>query len=259
MEDAGKTTDEAINLNKELDRYKQDYAEFIETAAHDLDAPLRKLSVLVEKVTIECESGRQENIRGYVPRINRCLADMRSLVDGLAMLSRIGLGAGTCTDFDLEAVVREALQDIGPFAEDKRARIAISALPLINGDRMQYRQLFKNVLQNALTFGKKDSLPVIDIQSEDLTNEEKLQRFPGNGKDYFKISITDNGIGFKQEYAEKIFRPFVRLHGKSEYTGNGIGLALCKRIAENHQGTIYAEGNEDTGARFVLIIPQIPS
>lgn len=253
MEDAGKTMAGSAGLSNELNRYKQEYAEFIETAAHDLDAPLRKLSVLVEKVTAECESGRQENARAYVPRINRCLSDMRSLVDDLALLSRVGLGAGDFTEFDLETVVREALQEIDLPAEDKKTGITISSLPVIKGDRVQYRQLFKNLLQNAVTFGKKDISPVITIQSEAITNEE-WQR---GGGDYCKISITDNGIGFKQEYAEKIFRPFVRLHGKSAYGGNGIGLALCRKIIENHQGIIYADGNENTGARFVLIIPQI--
>lgn len=243
--------------DREPERYQRQYAELIDTAAHDLDAPLRKLAVLVEKVVTECGSEQQEKISSYVPRIYRCLGDMRSLIDQLASLSRVGLGPGTISTFSLDTIVHEAWQDVAPEAAGKNAQFDTGALPGIEGDRAQYRQLFKNLFQNALTFGKKDIFPVISVAAAAPEDEEKRRYFPaGNGSLYHKITVTDNGIGFRPEDAEKIFRPFVRLHGKSAYPGSGIGLALCKRIAENHHGVIYADGQEDAGARFILIIPQ---
>jgi light-regulated signal transduction histidine kinase (bacteriophytochrome) len=259
MNDPGKTATDIAYLNRELERYKQEYAEFIDIAAHDLDAPLRKLGVLVDRVITECENDSRENIGGYLPRINRCLADMRLLVDNLAILSRVSLETTGYAELKLETVVQEALSEIRSLTENAGAGITVSALPDVYGDKTQYRQLFKSLLQNAVTFAKKDIPPVITVQSETLSNEERVQRFPPGNKEYYRISITDNGIGFHPEHAEKIFRPFVRLHGKSEYAGSGIGLALCKRIAENHQGILYADSKENTGSRFVLIIPQTPN
>jgi signal transduction histidine kinase len=127
---------------------------------------------------------------------------------------------------------------------------------VLQGDSEQYELLFKNLLSNAIRFCKKDKLPIIEIRSESLSTEE-IKRFNlGEHKIYYRITIKDNGIGFGEEYSEIIFNPFVRLNGKSEYPGNGIGLSICKKIVENHHGIIYAEGDENSGARIVLILPQ---
>lgn len=226
-------------------------------AAHDLDAPLRKLGVLIEKVAAECQQERRDNVEAYMKRINRCLGDMRSLIDSLTILSRAGIGPGTITEFGLDTVVQEAWRELQPAADDKEAQLTVEPLPVVKADRIQYRQLFKHLLQNAIIFGKKEVVPQITVKAEMLTGAEKENWLEGReGSDHYKITVEDNGIGFRPEYAERIFRPFVRLHGKSEYEGNGIGLALCRKIAENHRGVIYAEGQEDAGARFVLIISQ---
>lgn len=248
MEDPGKKIAEP----ERLDRYKKEYAEFIDIAAHDLDAPLRKLGVLVERATADQPTGRE-----YVQRIHKCLADMRAMVDSLAALSRLGLGADAQTTFNLQAVVTEAWQDIQPMASNKKASITVGMLPDVKGNWAQYRQLFRNLFQNAIIFSRKDISPAIEVQPMTLTEKESAERLNGEGNKYFAVSVRDNGIGFQKEDAETIFRPFVRLNGKSEYEGNGIGLALCKKIMENHQGTIYAESEENAGSLFVLIIPQI--
>lgn len=241
----------------EPDQYRQVYAELIETAAHDLDAPLRKLGILVERVTAECEKEQPQNIPGYVSRINRCLSDMRSMIDSLTLLARAGLGAGNQTVFNPEEVIRDAWRELQPAANEKKAQLSVGSLPLISGDRAQCKQLFKHLLQNAVVFAAKDIAPEVTVHAEALSGQEKQSRFAGReGGEYCKITVEDNGIGLSPEDAERIFYPFVRLHGKSEYEGNGIGLALCRKIAENHRGIIYAESREDTGSRFVLIIPQ---
>ena len=139
---------------------------------------------------------------------------------------------------------------------EKKISIVTSSLPVIEGDSLQYKQLFRNILVNAIRFSKKDILPVVEIKSEPTGREEVKKFNLDEDKVYFRITVSDNGIGFRQEYAEVIFNPFVRLNGKSEYPGNGIGLAICKKIVENHRGIIYAEGDENTGTRFVIILPQ---
>lgn len=249
---------ESERLRKTLERYKEDHAEFIDIAAHNLDAPLRKLGVLIERVTgVPGSTGKDEQTENYMQRIRSCLGDMRSLIDNLAILSRVtsgGLKPVTCA---IETIVQEEWQNLRHEVNEKKAVLSTGSLPELEGDTAQYRQLFRQILSNSLRFSKNGEPPAIRIHSSVVNDKEKQAHGLAQDTDYFKIEISDNGIGFKPEYAEKIFRPFLRLHGKSEYPGNGIGLALCKRIVENHRGVIYAEADESEGARFVLLLPQI--
>jgi signal transduction histidine kinase len=159
---------------------------------------------------------------------------------------------GSC---DISEIVNEVIQELDPVIKERKAVITESPLPIIEGDEIQLKQLFKNVLENAIRFSKKNISPEIDIRWCKLTDEEKNISALLQTKQYHKIEISDNGIGFKQEYAQKIFQPFVRLNGKSAFAGNGLGLAVCKRIADNHQGILFAE-SMDIGSRFTLIIPE---
>ncbi|HKZ65211.1 MAG TPA: ATP-binding protein [Chitinophagaceae bacterium] len=239
--------------DKSASDYQKDYAEFIELAVHDLDAPLRKLSVLIDKMTAKIDP--VNDIYDYTTRIQACLSDMRSMIDSLSTLAGLAGVKTQHNSCDIEKIVREAIYDL---QKEKQNKIVIvsSSLPAIHGDCEQYKQLIRNLLLNAIRFSKKDILPAIEIKSE-LVKTEEIKKFNlEQNKVYFKITIADNGIGFRQEYAEIIFNPFVRLNGKSEYPGNGIGLAICKKIVENHHGIIYAEGDENKGARIILILPQ---
>ncbi len=243
-------------LHRAVNNYKKEYSEFIEIASHDLDAPLRKLSYLVEKVTSKYKKDPEEDVQDYVNRIEKCLAEMRSLVDSLAKLSSIISDPGEYILCNIETVVQDMFQELQQEKKEEKVTITFSSLPIVEGDSMQYRQLFKNLLGNAIRFSKEGVPVTIRVSSEALPDEERRFLSLQNDKNYFKISITDNGIGFKQENAVKIFRPFVRLNGKYEFPGNGLGLAICKKITENHQGIIYAEARENEGARFILILPE---
>jgi signal transduction histidine kinase len=152
--------------------------------------------------------------------------------------------------------VQEALQELPAAIKEKQAVIATLTLPVIEGNRDQFRLLFKNLLENSIKFSKKDRAPQINIDSAILTAEEKRELDLDDNLPYYRIEIDDNGIGFKTENAQKIFHPFVRLHGKSQFPGNGIGLAICRKIMEIHHGIIYAEGRENEGSRFILILPE---
>jgi light-regulated signal transduction histidine kinase (bacteriophytochrome) len=249
--------DKVGQLSLALEDYKKNYAEFIDIAVHDLQAPLRKLSVLIDRLTTKYTEVSQSDgqVQEWITRINGCITNMRSLIDGLSELSDVtpdSIKPGPC---DINEVVKEILHELDPLIKEKKVVITKSPLPIIEGDEIQLKQLFKNILENAIRFSKKNISPEIDIKWHKLTDEEKKLSGLHQTKQYYKIEISDNGIGFKQEYAQKIFLPFVRLNGKSAFGGNGLGLAICKRIVDNHQGMLSAE-SMDTGARFTLIISE---
>jgi light-regulated signal transduction histidine kinase (bacteriophytochrome) len=246
-------------LQKLLDRYKEEYAEFIDIAAHNLDAPLRKLSVLIERLTSKPNSngdGSGDDQQAYITRIRTALDDMRSLIDSLATLSRVTTASLKIDNAPLETIVEHEWRELKMMMRDKFAILTTSSLPVLTGDALQYRHLFREMLENAMRFSRKDKRLEINISAQPISGKEKSTYGLPAGTEYYKIICKDNGIGFRQEYAEKIFRPFVRLHGKSEFPGNGIGLALCRNIVDNHRGVIYAESAENEGARFIILLPQ---
>ena len=233
------------------------YNEFIELAAHDLDSPLRKLSMLIERISNKFEADPDNDMQGYLLRTRACLADMHRMVEDLALFARLNLPVSKNASCDIENIIISTWKELPGLPGEKKLVIPHS-LPVVDGDLSQYRQLFKSLLQNVLKFKKKDMPPETEVISEEMTASQKENYgFPPD-KIYFRITVRDNGIGFRQEYAEKIFEPFVRLNGKSEYPGSGIGLALSKKIVENHGGIIYAEGKENFGAKFTLFLPLKP-
>jgi len=162
------------------------------------------------------------------------------------------------TKCDLHLIVNQVLEMMNEEIEGKHTLIQTDHLPVVYGNSFQYEQLFKNLFENAMKFSKKNIPVKIDVRTNMVTSEEKILFALKSDKKYYRIDITDNGIGFNQSYAEKIFEPFVRLHPKSQYEGSGLGLTICKKIVTNHNGIIYAEGNEKEGSRFVLFLPEIP-
>lgn len=239
-------------------QYKKEYAEFIDLAAHDLDAPLRKMGVLVERLTQKLGAEQSKEVEGYVQRINAQLSDMRSVIDSLSALSHLNAGLGKTESSPVESVVEEAWWGLKQKVNDHEATIHTvgSSLPVLEGDREQYRRLFHELFTNSLRFRKKDETPRVEIYASPLSTEEKKAFGLDGGKAYFQLTVSDNGIGFRQEDAEKIFKPFVQLQGKSAFGGNGIGLAICKRIIDNHRGIIFAKSAEEAGARIIFILPQ---
>jgi signal transduction histidine kinase len=233
---------------------EKDYADFIDMAVHDLDAPLRKLSLLVGMLMDKLSPDKDTQV--YIERIENCVGDMRSLIDDLSVLAKVSSGKREYTSCKLNSIIEQSLEDLPLTAKEKEAVINKYSLPEIEGDAEQYYCLFRNLIENAIKFSKKDTTPEIHIQSSVLNDNEKDQFHLPPDRLYYKIEIADNGIGFKKEFSEKIFRPFVRLHGKSQFPGNGMGLAICKKIMNIHQGIIYAEGMENEGARFTLVLPE---
>lgn len=235
-----------------LHNYKKEQEEFILIASHDLQAPLRKLSTFVERLTNKIKDLPGE-AKTYTERIHMAVTNMRSLIDGLSALSEVTESDRKFEKCDLNTLLKEVVENI---QLQEKENISYASLPVIEGNCTRLKHLFQNLIDNAIKFQKKDSPLQIIINSGEINGEEKRNFDLPMNKKYYKIEIADNGIGFEDQYAERIFQPFQRLHGKSEYEGNGLGLAICKKIAEKHRGIIYAKGDNAEGARFILILPE---
>jgi len=242
----------------ETNTYNSKVSDFVEAAAHDLHAPLRKLSVLIDRVFSKHSDQFTSDSHEYITRINTCIDQMRSLIDGLTELAKADAQTIALTECDLNVIVQQTLNVMNEEIEQKHAHIEIDRLPVVEGNPTQYKQLFKNLFENAIKFSNKNGSIKICVPSGELDEQEKNIFSLPIEKKFYQIEIQDNGIGFDQQHAKKIFEPFVRLHSKSEYDGSGLGLSICQKIVANHHGVIYAEGNENHGSRFILILPETP-
>jgi signal transduction histidine kinase len=232
--------------------------DFIEMAVHDLLAPLRKLGVLTDRLTNKYKNlvDKDGEVEQYSSRIRDCIDDLRNLVESLKEYGYSTLEQMHPVPCETEQIIRRSLYESQAGFANNRANITISSeLPVIETDRAQCRLLFKCIFDNSFVFSKKDTPLKINVNSKQLGEDEKKHFNLQDHKLYYKIEIADNGIGFDRENTKVIFRPFVRLNGKT-YSGNGLGLAIVKQITDNHQGIVYAESEENAGARFFLILPE---
>jgi len=237
---------------------EEKFYDFIEAAAHDLQAPLRKLSVLVERVFTKNENEFDERAQEHIRRIEACVDEMRSLINHLLELTQMNVATITYEPCDLNMIADETVDALREEINHEKFSVHFHSLPVVYGNSFQYKQLFRNLIENAVKFRKKNIISEIEVLSEVISEVDKTLFNLARNKKYYRIEIRDNGVGFNQANAEKIFEPFVRLNPKSEYQGNGLGLFICKKIVTNHHGIIYAEANEKEGARFVVILPEIP-
>lgn len=245
-------------LRESEDKFAQclrEKEDFIYIASHDLKAPLRKLSTFVERLAEKSKDVLGKEGLGYLQRIENNIIAMQSMIDGLSALCN--MEAGDFAKCDLQELLNETIKELERIIQEKKARITVSSLPIIEGNPLQLKEVFKNLITNSIIFQDISHSPKIDISARLLTDEEKISFQLPVDRVYCQLNFTDNGIGFQQEDAEKIFKPFERLHGKSTYPGNGLGLAICKRIINIHSGILYATGKENAGSLFVLILPQI--
>lgn len=237
------------------EEYKQMYDELVEIAAHDLKAPLRKLAVFTDRLTSKFSAPAKDEVTEYVHRIHSCINEMNELIDALTEYAGLTPGRMTIGKCELTLINEKVFKQLQAATTEDETNLELDTLPQIEADENQLVLLFQNLLKNALKFRRPGVLLKIKIFSEVVTNDEKNKYQLDEKGEYYKISIKDNGIGFKQEFAEKIFQPLVRLNGKSSYPGYGLGLAMCERIVANHKGIMYGESDED-GTQFSIIIPE---
>lgn len=257
--DITKLKDYEKNLQQkieELHRSNKELEEFAYIASHDLQEPLRKITAFSERLQEKAGDEIGPDTRLYLQRILAATQNMRLLIDNLLEFSRTSRHTDPWAKLNLSDVLKEVLTDLELKIEETNARIQQSPLPSIVCYHTQMKQLFTNLLSNAIKFRKPGESPVIDISSVVVSEKEKNERLLPHDRTYYKIIVSDSGIGFEQEYAFKIFQIFQRLHGKAEYPGSGIGLAICKKIVETHNGILYVDSEPGKGAVFSIILPE---
>jgi len=241
---------------RELRRSNKELEEFAYVASHDLQEPLRKISTFNERLKSKFGDKLGSDGSVYIDRIIASTENMKMLIDNLLEFSRLTQSSQVYTSSDLNIILKEVMSDQELKIEETNAVIEIDVLPVIEAVYSEMKQLFNNLVSNAIKFRKPDIAPFIRIQSTVLDKKEKDQFHLPLERVYYKIEVIDSGIGFDQEYAERIFQIFQRLHGKTEYAGSGIGLAICKKITDNHEGLMFAEGTLGKGSVFVILLPE---
>ncbi|HEY0898816.1 MAG TPA: ATP-binding protein, partial [Sphingobacteriaceae bacterium] len=240
---------------EELNRSNTELEQFAYIASHDLQEPLRKIRAFGERLEHKFSSQLPEEGLDYLERMKSAAERMQKLIDDLLTFSRLTRTTEAHRKLDLKSVFQQVISDLEYAIEKKNARIEINTRHCLEAVPSQIHQLFQNLVSNALKFTKPDATPVISITSSIIKGSEASNTVLLPDKEYCRITIQDNGIGFDSQYAEKIFVLFQRLHTRAEYPGTGIGLAICKKIIDNHNGWIGAESAEGEGATFTLILP----
>ncbi len=247
-------TAELREANLQLMAINDELQQFAYVSSHDLQEPLRKIRIfgdmLAKQVDMEGEVGK------YIDKITSSAERMTGLIQSLLEYSRVANAQVRFEKVDLNSLLKTILSDYELLISQKEAIINIDALPKIEAVPLQMNQLFFNLIGNALKFTKRGVQPVIKIIAEPLGQKPEAD-FPEleKEKDYIKIMVQDNGIGFDQTFATKIFTVFQRLNDRSNFGGYGIGLALCKKVVQTHKGVIFAEGELKQGAKFTIILP----
>ena len=255
-------TDDVMNnhilnqKNLELERSNKELIEFNYAASHDLQEPLRKIQTFISRISELEADNLSEKGKSYLDRIVNSSTRMRVLIDDLLQYSRTNKSDALFAEIDLNTVLEEVKSEFSETIEDNRATINALKLPVIKGISYQIHQLFANLIGNSIKYKKPDEDPTITITYE-LVKTKEDNILDESHSQFHKIVFKDNGIGFEQEHAEKIFLLFNRLHGKSEYPGTGVGLAICKKIISNHNGYIKAIGAPNEGASIIIYIPVV--
>ena len=240
--------------NKELKKSNTELQQFAYVASHDLQEPLRKIMIFSDRLT--SGSDLSESRRNYIDKIADSAQRMSQLIHDLLDFSRATRTSERMERTDLAAILQIVLSDFDLLIKEKNALVVVDQLPVIEAIPLQMEQLFHNLISNALKFSKERTPPVIRIGSKKLDKDE-VAAIGGLDKnlDYVELIFEDNGIGFSNEFAEQIFVLFQRLNGRHEYPGTGIGLALCRKIVDNHGGRIFANSLESIHTQFHVVLP----
>jgi PAS domain S-box-containing protein len=228
----------------QLEQSNRELENFASVASHDLQEPLRKIQTFSERLKATSAAALGPDGRDYLERMHNAATRMRRLIDDMLSFARISSRGQPFSRVALGDIAREVLGDLETVIEHAGASITLGALPELEADPPQMRQLLQNLLSNALKFRRDDVPPVISIQASLLPDGRSCE-----------LVVEDNGIGFDEKYVDRIFNVFQRLHGRGKYDGTGIGLAICRKIAERHGGTIHARSAPGAGARFIVTLP----
>jgi len=232
-----------LDQRLELERSNAALNEFASVASHDLQEPLRKILSFGERLEIAAGPALDGDAKQHLARMLGAALRMRTLINDLLLYSQVSTHVQTFAPTDLSGVARDVLADLETAVADAGARVEVGSLPVIDADALQMRQLFQNLLGNALKYRRQDIPSIVRLSATQADAP------------YCTITVADNGIGFHQDHADRIFGMFERLHGRADYAGSGIGLAICRKIVERHRGTIAAVSSAGQGATFTVTLP----
>ena len=241
--------------NTELQKMNQELQSFAYISSHDLQEPLRKIQTFASLIMDKEFENLSDSGKDKFQRMQNAAQRMQTLINDLLSYSRTNVQERVFEKTDLSKIIDEVKDDLKEELEQKHATVVSHESCEVNIIPFQFRQLLYNLISNSLKFSYPDIPPIIEIQSDILKGEDLDNDKLKKDINYCHITISDNGIGFEQQYSAKIFEVFQRLHGKIEYTGTGIGLAIVKKIVENHNGVITATGEKSKGATFDIYLP----
>ena len=239
------------NINQ-LKATNEELERFAYVASHDLQEPLRKIILFSGRIRDQFSEPLGEEGSDLLVRMMRASERMQTLIRNLLSFSRSATDAGVFEEVDLNKLLAGVLSDVEMYIQQKNAIINFGDLPVIVVNSVQMRQVFQNIIINALKFSRQNTVPEISISAERVADNRHLN---GSQDTHYKIYIRDNGIGFNMKYRDQIFMAFKRLHTQDQFEGTGIGLSICKKIVEKHHGHITAESEEGIGSTFILTLP----
>lgn len=246
-----------LQLNEELAKSNRNLQEFTRAASHDLKEPIRKVDFFIDRLKLSLSNKMDKEEKILFDRVESATNRMRLLIDDLLQYSHLSHSQREQEKVDLNDKIRLILSDLELLVREKHARVEVGNLPVVKGHRRQLQQLFQNLISNALKYNQPGIAPFVKIQSKIITGKKVSFALPveAASQEFHLIEVCDNGIGFDQNDAERIFNVFTRLHGNKEYPGTGIGLSIAKKVVENHRGYIYAKSEQGKGACFSILLP----
>jgi PAS domain S-box-containing protein len=248
-----------VASNRDLSRSNVNLGEFAYAASHDLKEPIRKIHFFTDRLKSTLSPQLNDEQARSFDRLETSAKRMSSLIDNLLSFSQVSFHPSVNEDVDLNQLIDVVLEDLDLEIEDKKADITVDGLFTIKGHHRQWQQAFQNLIGNAVKYSKPGTAPIVHISCNKVVGKNAGLQLSSAQQDqsFYCISVKDNGIGFEQEDAERIFNVFTRLHGNSEYKGTGIGLSIVRKVVENHNGYIIAESSPEQGATFKIYLPEI--
>jgi len=242
--------------NRELEKSNQELASFNHVASHDLQEPLRKIQTFISRVSDADKAVLSDSAKDYISKIEVSAKRMRVLIDDLLLFSRTNTTKKEFIKSNLNELLENAKSELTEIIDEKKATITVSKLPKLDVIPYQIEQLFINLIGNSLKYNRPDIHPEINIATEKVSSKDYPDLLEQHSKKFYKITFSDNGMGFDPQFKETIFILFQRLHSKTDYPGTGIGLAICKKIVENHKGHITADSILGKGSVFTVFLPE---
>jgi light-regulated signal transduction histidine kinase (bacteriophytochrome) len=254
MEAMERSHEELKSYSARLERSNLELQDFASVASHDLQEPLRKVQAFSDRLRSKYRESLDEQGRDYLERIQGAAGRMQTLINDLLTYARVTTKAQPFVPTDLGVATRDVVADLEVRIEQVRGTVQVGDLPTVDADPVQVRQLMQNLIGNALKYHRPEVPPVVKVYLRPVPATRPAPGDPPQ-RELCEIAVEDNGIGFDEAYTDRIFTIFQRLHGRNEYEGTGVGLAVCRKISERHGGAITAKSTPGEGSTFLVTLP----